>query len=58
MALPRSAGKNGLEDEEDPLTTQPALRDGAQQARLQQRQARWMGAITFVIVLVACLVLQ
>jgi hypothetical protein len=44
--------------QEDGLTTQPSLRDGAQQARLQEQHARWMGLAVFVIVLLACLVLQ
>lgn len=46
------------EDEEDPLTTEPALRDAEQQARLQERQARWMGVAVFVVVLLAALALH
>lgn len=46
------------EDEEDTLTTEPAVRDAEQQARLQERQARWMGLAVFVVVLLAALALH
>lgn len=34
------------------------LRDAAEQARHQERQARWMAVIAFIVVLTASLLLQ
>ena len=58
MALPPPGRRMRAEDEEDTLTTEPAVRDAEQQARLQERQARWMGVAVVVVVLLAALALH